>query len=419
MRERNYWLERMTDPMHTGAAYTRLANKENLNACINHRAYSPAYKSPKTGRSNSPAYLASVCQSQIERHLVSCRPYPVSCNRNERTQEQSLGNKKKIVLASPRGFCAGVVRAIDTVDLALEVYGQPIYVRREIVHNKFVVNELHEKGIIFVNEVDEVPASGRVIFSAHGVSPEVSAAAITRKLEVIDATCPLVTKVHREAIKYARLGYAIILIGHSEHDEVIGTLGEAPDFITVLDPKDDIDGLQIQDPEKVVYLTQTTLSLDDTRRIVDKLRQRFPRIKAPGSEGICYATQNRQSAVLELARKEGAELILVVGSANSSNSRRLVEVAHSAGTPAHLIDDIQDIQKSWLKGVKVIGLTAGASAPEGLVERVLHYLNILGYPDVETAGDIVENVEFSLPPELSKVARNSRLHKGKSKRNVR
>jgi 4-hydroxy-3-methylbut-2-enyl diphosphate reductase len=315
---------------------------------------------------------------------------------------------KKVVLASPRGFCAGVVRAVDTVNLALKVYGQPIYVRREIVHNKFVVNELHAKGIIFVNELDEVPVGRRVIFSAHGVSPDVSAAAIARDLQVIDATCPLVTKVHREAINYAQLGYSIILIGHSEHDEVIGTLGEAPDAITVLDPKDKIDALQVHDPGKIVYLTQTTLSLDDTRDIVDKLRRRFPNIKAPGSEDICYATQNRQSAVLELARKRGAEMILVVGSANSSNSRRLVEVAHSAGTPAFLIDDIQDIQNSWLQGVDVVGLTAGASAPEWLVDRVLLCLNNLGYPEVETADEIIESVEFSLPPELAKEARKHR-----------
>ncbi len=326
---------------------------------------------------------------------------------------------KKVVLASPRGFCAGVVRAIDIVNLALEVYGQPIYVRREIVHNKSVVNALHQKGIIFVNELDEVPAGGRVIFSAHGVSPEVAAAAAARKLRVIDATCPLVTKVHREAVKYARLGYTIILIGHSDHDEVIGTLGEAPGSITVLDPEEDIDKLQVPDPTKVAYLTQTTLSLNDTRHIVDKLRQKFPRIKAPGSEDICYATQNRQSAVLELSQKRGAELILVVGSANSSNSRRLVEVAESAGIPAYLIDDIEDIQISWLDGVRVIGLTAGASAPEGLVERVVHYLNELGYPDVETAGNIVENVEFSLPPELARVARTPKHSRAKSKRNLR
>ncbi len=324
---------------------------------------------------------------------------------------------RKVVLASPRGFCAGVVRAIDIVNLALEVYGQPIYVRREIVHNKYVVNELHQKGIIFVNEIDEVPVGSRVIFSAHGISPEISAAARARRLKVIDATCPLVTKVHREAIKYARLGFTIILIGHSEHDEVIGTLGEAPGAIMVLDPEEDIDKLQVPDPEKVVYLTQTTLSLNDTRHIVDRLRQRFPLIKAPGSEDICYATQNRQSAVLELAQKSG--LILVVGSANSSNSRRLVEVAQSAGVSAYLIDDIEDIQLSWLKGVQCIGLTAGASAPEGLVERVVRYLNGLGYPDVETTGGMVENVEFSLPPELAAAAQNEKPRSSKSKRKCR
>lgn len=312
--------------------------------------------------------------------------------------------KNRVILAFPRGFCAGVVRAIDIVNLALEAYGQPIYVRREIVHNKYVVNELHQKGIIFVNELDEVPVEGRVIFSAHGVSPEIAKAAEDRKLKVIDATCPLVTKVHREAIKYAGLGYAIVLIGHSDHDEVIGTLGEAPEAITVLNHEDDINKLQIQNPSKIVYLTQTTLSLNDTRHIVDKLRKRFPMIKAPGSEDICYATQNRQSAVLELTQK--AELILVVGSANSSNSCRLVEVAQSAGAPAHLIDDIEDIQLHWLNGVRTIGLTAGASAPESLVEKVVHYLSGIGYPEVETAGSIVENVQFSLPPELAKAARD-------------
>lgn len=308
-------------------------------------------------------------------------------------------NTKKVVLAFPRGFCAGVVRAIDIVSLALEAYGQPIYVRREIVHNKFVVNELRQKGIIFVNEVDEVPIGGRVIFSAHGVAPEISADAVARRLYVIDATCPLVTKVHREAVKYAGMEYTIILIGHSDHDEVIGTLGEAPGSIIVLNPEEEIDHLEVPNPQKVVYLTQTTLSLNDTRSIVDRLRRRFPMITSPASEDICYATQNRQSAVLELTQK--AELILVVGSANSSNSRRLVEVAQSEGTPAYLIDDIEDIKLSWLKGVRSVGLTAGASAPEGLVERVVNYLNGLGYPDIETTGGIVENVQFSLPPELA------------------
>lgn len=309
---------------------------------------------------------------------------------------------KRVLLAFPRGFCAGVVRAIDTVNLALKAYGRPLYVRREIVHNKFVVNKLHQNGITFVNELDEVPPGSRIIFSAHGVSPEVTAEAKDRRLKVIDATCPLVTKVHREAIKYARLGHTIILIGHSDHDEVIGTLGEAPDHIMVLDPKGDIEKLQIANPEKVAYLTQTTLSLNDTRQVVDKLRRRFPKIKAPSSEDICYATQNRQSAVLGLTQK--AELILVVGSANSSNSRRLAEVARSAGVPAHLIDDIEDIQDSWIQRVKTIGLTAGASAPEDLVERVVHFLNRVGFPNVENHVGVAENVQFSLPPKLAKAS---------------
>jgi 4-hydroxy-3-methylbut-2-enyl diphosphate reductase len=325
-----------------------------------------------------------------------------------------LENEKKVVLAFPRGFCAGVVRAVDIVNLALRMYGQPIYVRREIVHNKFVVNELHQKGILFVNEIDEVPPGRRVIFSAHGVSPEVTAAARARRLKVIDATCPLVTKVHREATRYAKLGYSIILIGHSDHDEVIGTLGEAPGSITVLDPEDDIEKLKVPNSDKIVYLTQTTLSLNDTRYIVDKLRRRFPAIKAPHSEDICYATQNRQSAVLELAQI--AELILVVGSSNSSNSRRLMEVAQGAGVKAYLIDDIENIQLPWLKDIRIIGLTAGASAPEDLVKRVVHYLNGLGYPKIETCGAIVEHVQFSLPPELAKAVCNPNPQRTKQRR---
>lgn len=311
----------------------------------------------------------------------------------------------KVLLASPRGFCAGVVRAIDIVNLALERYGQPLYVRREIVHNKYVVNELHQKGTIFVDELDEVPPGGRVIFSAHGVSPEVRAAARARNLKVIDATCPLVTKVHHEAIRYAREGYTIILIGHEDHDEVIGTTGEAPTAIKVLCSVEEVDTMDVPDPSRVAYLTQTTLSLNDTKEIIARLRQRFPLIKGPASEDICYATQNRQSAVLELAKEAG--VILVVGSSNSSNSCRLVEVAQSTGVPAHLIDDIEDIQMSWLTGVRVVGLTAGASAPEGLVERVLHYLSNVGYPDVETVGGIVEDVEFALPPELIRAVRKT------------
>jgi 4-hydroxy-3-methylbut-2-en-1-yl diphosphate reductase len=314
--------------------------------------------------------------------------------------ESGIGQSTcKVLLASPRGFCAGVVRAIDIVNLALEKYGQPLYVRREIVHNKYVVNELRKKGIIFVEEIDEAPPGSRVIFSAHGVSPAVRVMAKSRDLKVIDATCPLVTKVHNEAIRYARGGYSIVLIGHADHDEVIGAMGEAPDSITVVGSIEEVDRLEVPDPSKVAYLTQTTLSLNDTQHIIDRLHKKFPLIRGPVAADICYATQNRQSAVLELAKH--AKVILVVGSANSSNSQRLVEVARSAGVKAFLIDDIMDIRLEWLEGMEVVGLTAGASAPQELVERVLHYLNGVGYPNIETIGGIVEDVEFALPPELS------------------
>jgi 4-hydroxy-3-methylbut-2-en-1-yl diphosphate reductase len=316
------------------------------------------------------------------------------------------GLERTVLLASPRGFCAGVVRAIDIVNLALEVYGAPLYVRREIVHNKYVVNELRAKGIVFIEELDDAPRGSRVIFSAHGVSPEVRKAAAARQLRVLDATCPLVTKVHSEAIKYAREDYSIILIGHQDHDEVIGTSGEAPQAMTVVGSVGEVDKIQVRDPSRVAYLTQTTLSLDDTREIIERLRERFPLIQGPASEDICYATQNRQRAVLELAQR--SDVILVVGSANSSNSCRLAEVSEGAGVPAYLIDDIEDIQDQWLAGVQVIGLTAGASAPVELVNRVICYLNSIGFPRVETVGSIVENVEFALPPELVRVAEKTR-----------
>ncbi len=308
--------------------------------------------------------------------------------------------KGKVLLASPRGFCAGVVRAIDIVNLALEQFGLPLFVRREIVHNKFVVNELRQKGINFIEEIEEVPPGSRVVFSAHGVAPDVRASATRRRLQIIDATCPLVTKVHLEAVKYAGQGFTILLIGHADHDEVIGTMGEAPHAIRVLSSVVEVDDLTVPDPAKVAYLTQTTLSLNDTRHIIERLRQKFPLIQGPSCEDICYATQNRQAAVLELAGS--AEIILVVGSANSSNSCRLVEVANGQGVSAYLIDDIDNIQPGWLVGIRRIGLTAGASAPEGLVERVLAYLNEVGFPDVETVGSIREDVEFALPSELSR-----------------
>jgi 4-hydroxy-3-methylbut-2-enyl diphosphate reductase len=303
-----------------------------------------------------------------------------------------------VLLANPRGFCAGVVRAIDIVNLALARYGTPIYVRREIVHNKYVVGELRNKGVVFVEGLDEVPEGGRVIFSAHGVSPDVRAEARLRGLQVIDATCPLVTKVHLEAIRYARAGFSVILIGHADHDEVTGTYGEAPAVIKVIGSAEEAESVEISDPAKVAYLTQTTLSLDDTRQIINRLRLRFPLIQGPATDDICYATQNRQNIVAQLAR--ASDLVLVVGSANSSNSRRLVEVARSHGAPARLIDNVQDIDPDWLIGVQKVGLTAGASAPEALVDDVVRYLGDHGYRNLETFGSIEERVEFSLPPEV-------------------
>lgn len=309
-----------------------------------------------------------------------------------------MAANRTVLLANPRGFCAGVVRAIDVVNLALAQFGTPLYVRREIVHNKHVVNELRRKGVVFVEGLDEVPEGSRVIFSAHGVSPAVREEARSRGLQVIDATCPLVTKVHMEAVRYALSGHTIILIGHADHDEVVGTFGEAPDAIQIIRSSQGVQHLSVPDPTRVAYLTQTTLSLDETRQIVERLRERFPLIKGPTADDICYATQNRQLVVAQLA--ERSELVLVVGSANSSNSRRLVEVALSRGTEARLIDDVDDIDPTWLEDVCTVGLTAGASAPESLVETVLSCLAGLGFRRVETIGDKVENVEFSLPVEV-------------------
>ena len=266
-------------------------------------------------------------------------------------------NGKTLLLLKPRGFCAGVVRAIDIVRIALEAFGPPIYVRKEIVHNRFVVEELQGKGAIFVDNVDEVPTGERVIYSAHGVSPEVREASEARNLRVIDATCPLVTKVHVEAVKFAKEGYSLILIGHHDHDEVIGTLGEAPVVTQVVGSPEQVESLTVPDPDRVAYLTQTTLSLDETKDIIAALREKFPNIKGPAAQDICYATENRQVAVKHVA--SDADLLLVVGSDNSSNSNRLVEVARNLGTSSHLIDSFQNIQPEWLEGVKTIALTAG------------------------------------------------------------
>src|SRR3989449_2211526 len=271
----------------------------------------------------------------------------------------------EILLAGPRGFCAGVERAIDIVELALSVCRPPVYVRREIVHNRLVVETLRKQGAIFVDELDEVPDHATVIFSAHGISPEVRREAAERGLRVIDATCPLVTKVHLEAIRYARENYSIVLIGHQDHDEVIGTLGEAPDRIFVIASAEEAERLEVSNPSKIAYLTQTTLSVDDTRDVIDALRRKFPKIVGPSRDDICYATQNRQAAVKTVAGD--VEVLLVIGAANSSNSIRLVEVSQSTGTRAYLINDIRDVRREWLEGAKRIGVTAGASAPEGLV----------------------------------------------------
>ncbi len=290
-----------------------------------------------------------------------------------------------------------MVRAVDIVKIALDTFTDPVYVRKEIIHNPHVVRELGEKGAIFVDTVEDVPEGGRVIFSAHGVSPEVREKAQARSLEVIDATCPLVTKVHMEAVRYAKQDYTIVLIGHDGHDEVIGTMGEAPKHIRLVKTIEDIEVLEVEDPERVAYITQTTLSLQDTREMIAALRKKFPSIKGPSSEDICYATENRQVAVKDLA--ELSDLILVVGAANSSNSVRLVEEAQRAGGPAYLVNDLGSIQDEWLEGVEVVGLTSGASAPERLVQEIVTFFQEQG----ATLEELVvreEDVEFALPSNL-------------------
>jgi len=310
----------------------------------------------------------------------------------------------EIVLAGPRGFCAGVERAIEIVEQALNVVGVPIYVRREIVHNRHVVEALREKGAVFVDELDEVPSGATVIFSAHGVSPAVRESATKRQLRVIDATCPLVTKVHLEAIRYAKEGRTIVLVGHADHDEVIGTLGEAPRRIVVIDSVEEAEALVVEDSEKVAYLTQTTLSVDDTKAVIEVLRRRFPSILGPAKDDICYATQNRQAAVKQLASE--VDLVLVLGAANSSNANRLREVAEALGTRARLINDVRDIRPEWLDGCTRIGVTAGASTPEFLVREVVDYLRTRGAPAVREFRVVEEDVRFGLPHELLEIARH-------------
>ena len=308
---------------------------------------------------------------------------------------------EKVVLARPRGFCAGVDRAIDVVRLALQMHPGPIYVRREIVHNAHAVQELRQQGAIFVEELDEVPEGATVIFSAHGVSPAVVAQAKAKRLRFIDATCPLVTKVHNEAIRYAREGRTIFLIGHEGHDEVIGTTGEAPDRIVLVGSEAEVETLQVPNPDHAAVITQTTLSVDDTQGILEALKRRFPRLKTPQKDDICYATQNRQTAVKALAR--AADLILVIGSDNSSNSNRLREVAEACGTPAHLIDDVGEVEPAWLQGPKVVGITSGASAPEHLVQALVAFFRAQGIETVEEIEVVPEDVRFALPPELMAV----------------
>jgi 4-hydroxy-3-methylbut-2-enyl diphosphate reductase len=304
----------------------------------------------------------------------------------------------KLVLASPRGYCAGVDRAVDTVERALDHFGAPVYVRKEIVHNWHVVAELTERGAVFVDSELDVPEGGVVVLSAHGVAPEVYRRSRERSLQVLDATCPLVSKVHAEARRYAAQGYAIVLVGHEGHEEVVGTMGEAPDAIQLIGSVEAIDSLDIADPDRVAYITQTTLSVDETQEIVAELRRRFPRIVGPAKDDICYATQNRQNAVKELACE--VDLVLVIGSRNSSNSNRLVDVTRQLGVPAHLIDDETDIDPAWLDGVEAVGITSGASAPESLVERVVAHFCALGVERVESHAVVDEDVHFSLPVEL-------------------
>jgi len=307
---------------------------------------------------------------------------------------------EKLLLATPRGYCAGVDRAVQTVERALELYGPPVYVRKEIVHNKHVVEQLRERGAIFVEEETEVPEGETVVFSAHGVAPSVHANAEVRALRTIDATCPLVTKVHVEAKKFAADGYTIVLIGHEGHEEVEGTMGEAPEHIVLIQTEDDVDRLEIEDHDRIAYLTQTTLSVDETDRIIRRLRERFPNAVGPKSDDICYATTNRQLAVRQMARE--CDLVLVIGSRNSSNSNRLVEVARDHGADSHLIDNESQVREDWLAGARVVGITSGASAPEELVQRLVEFFRARGTEDVSEFEVVQEDVRFMLPREIRK-----------------
>jgi 4-hydroxy-3-methylbut-2-enyl diphosphate reductase len=306
---------------------------------------------------------------------------------------------EKLLLAAPRGYCAGVDRAVQTVERALELHGAPVYVRKEIVHNKHVVEELAQRGAVFVEELsDDIPEDAVTVFSAHGVSPAVHAEAETRGLRTIDATCPLVTKVHREAVKFAADGYTIVLVGHAGHEEVEGTMGEVPGSIVLVETEDDVDALEVEDPSQIAYLTQTTLSVDETTAIIARLREKFPAITGPRTDDICYATTNRQLAVKQMA--EHCDLVLVIGSRNSSNSNRLVDVARAAGADSHLIDNELEVREEWLDSARVVGITSGASAPEGLVQRLVDFFRARGTEDVSEFEVLREDVRFMLPKTI-------------------
>ena len=301
----------------------------------------------------------------------------------------------KLLLTAPRGYCAGVDRAVQTVERALELHGAPVYVRKEIVHNKYVVEQLRRRGAVFVESEEDVPEGATVVFSAHGVAPSVHANARARALQTIDATCPLVTKVHVEAKKFAADGYTIVLIGHAGHEEVEGTMGEAPENIVLVQTEEDVDQLEVADPERIAYISQTTLSVDETRVIINRLRRRFPAIIGPRTDDICYATTNRQAAVKQLA--ERCDLVLVIGSRNSSNSNRLVEVAREHGADSHLIDAEGEVREEWLSDKRVVGITSGASAPELLVQRLVDFFRARGTRDVQELEVVQEDVRFMLP----------------------
>jgi 4-hydroxy-3-methylbut-2-enyl diphosphate reductase len=307
---------------------------------------------------------------------------------------------EKLLLAAPRGYCAGVDRAVQSVERALDIYGPPVYVRKEIVHNKHVVEELRKRGAVFVDSETEVPEGETVVFSAHGVAPAVHSSAQARELRTIDATCPLVTKVHVEAKKFAAQGYTIVMVGHAGHEEVEGTMGEAPESIVLVETVEDVEKLEVPDPDRVAHISQTTLSVDETRVIIAALREKFPNITGPRTDDICYATTNRQAAVRQMARE--CDLVLVIGSRNSSNSNRLVEVAREYGADSYLIDNESQVREEWLEGKRVVGISSGASAPEELVQRLVSFFRDRGTQDIAEFEVVKEDVRFMLPKELRK-----------------